>query len=206
MGRITSSRCPAKAGWKGSIAHQPTARAGGKLKGANSFAITWAEGYTGRIIARPQFSLRWLFAVTAAAAVMLGEAVAFPGWIAWAVGIAVTPLLACAFVAGIVYARGYGQAFCIGALVWWLAARWIMDVSFGVPTLNSEIANMHGLHLSGYALADHLPRLDMLGGEYRIDYCVLWLLMTAGGFVAVVVRWLTRGGGGDSPPRSGERV
>jgi hypothetical protein len=140
--------------------------------------------YIGRMALKMQFSLRLIFVVTAAVAVLLGEAVAFPDWIAEIVGLVVSSLLPPAVVAGIVYAHENRRAFCLGTLVWWLSARWMLLV----PGVGSD-----------FQLLD--------GG--RIDYCIWWSLGFTGGLVAVVVRWLTlskvalrQGKSGDESPHS----
>ncbi|HQU45327.1 MAG TPA: hypothetical protein PK867_21100 [Pirellulales bacterium] len=118
--------------------------------------------------AKPQFSLRWMFVAVAAVALVLGEAVGFPEPIAEAVGLIVTSLLAPAVVSGMVYARGYGRAFVIGALSWWFATAWIMGDFFPGPGRRFQLFD---------------------GG--RIDFSIWWTLAFAGGVVAVVVRRLT---------------
>ena len=110
---------------------------------------------------RFQFSLKWTFVVTAVVAALLGEAVAFPDWLANIVGLVMTSMLAPVFMTGIVYARGLGRAFCIGVVAWWLSARWFIDVF-------------------------HTQVFD--GG--RIDYCLWWCLGFVGGLTAIAVRWL----------------
>ena len=112
--------------------------------------------------AKVQFSLRWIFVAMALVAVFCGEAVAFPDVVAEIAGLLVTALLPCGFVSGIVYARGAGQAFCIGALVMWSISLWML-------TMRS---------------------INFYDGG-RVDFCILWSLPAAGGLVAVVVRWLT---------------
>src|SRR5689334_17342012 len=102
-------------------------------------------------MARPQFSLRGIFAVTSTIALMLGEAVVFPGWLAAVVGVAVTTLLAPAVAAGIVYSRGYLRAFCIGSLIWWLTVIWF-GFSLGIPKPGGEIAQFHRSHQRSLAL------------------------------------------------------
>jgi hypothetical protein len=113
--------------------------------------------------AKMQFSLRWIFVVTACVAIVCGQAVAFPDGLAEVVGLVVTLFLPTVFVTGIVYARGAIQAFWIGALVWFVTA-WMAFFSLG------QIAILDG---------------------GRIDLCLCWLLAGASGMLAVVVRWLT---------------
>lgn len=146
------------------------------------------------MVAKPQFSLRWMFVVVAAVGLFLAEAVAFPGWVAAVVGVAATSFLAPAFVAGVVYSRGSGRAFCIGALAWWFAVIWF-SFSLGIPKPGHEIAWLHQFHPMGNDIASALPHFDKLGREYRLDYCILWSLTFLGGLVAVIVQWLTLGQG-----------
>lgn len=114
--------------------------------------------------AKVQFSLRMIFVVTAAVAVVFAEAVALPEWLANAVGLAVILLLPSAFVAQIVYARGAGRAFGIGALCAWL---------------------------TGLATAQLGVTLVIVDGG-RIDVCVFWLYTFVGGGLSALVRWLSR--------------
>ena len=130
-------------------------------------AVALANGYTSCMAGKPQFSLRWIFFLTAAVALLLGEAVGFPELVALVVALVVTSLLPPAFVAGIVYADGYGRAFCIGVLAWWIVITWRTD---GFPVIGRD-----------FQIVD--------GG--RLDYCMYWLWALSGGLVAVVVRWLS---------------
>jgi hypothetical protein len=155
--------------------------------------------------AKPQFSLQWIFAATAAVALVLGEAVAFPGWLAAVVGVAATSFLVPAFMAGIVYSRGQGRAFCIGALAWWFAIIWL-NFSFGIPKPGQEVAWLHQFYPNGSVNASALPHFDKLGREYRFDYCILWSLTLAGGLVAVFIRWLTMPKATNNSPRSGDGI
>jgi hypothetical protein len=139
------------------------------------------------MVAKPQFSLRWIFVAMAVVGLLLGEAVAFPGWIALTVGMAGTSFLPVCFVAGIVYARAAPQAFCIGALVWLVVGTWI----------EGQFPMMRYMHLLFHDPSD--AQFENLGLEYRLDYCVVWSMTLAGGLVAVVVRWLTL-----DKPREGE--
>jgi NADH:ubiquinone oxidoreductase subunit 2 (subunit N) len=128
-------------------------------------------------MAQPQFSLRWLFVVTAAVALLLGEAVAFPDWLAIIAGILFVLFASPALVSGIVYGRGAVRAFFIGALAWWL----------GLGVLVVFLATFfHGV-----------PAVEVFDSG-RVDFCVLWLLDAVGGIVAVVVRRLA---GREAPGR-----
>ncbi|HQU45326.1 MAG TPA: hypothetical protein PK867_21095 [Pirellulales bacterium] len=124
------------------------------------------RGYTAPMPSKPQFTLRWIFVLTAAVAALCGQAFAFPDWLAEIVWIMVTLSLPSVFVAGIVYARGAGQAFSIGALVWFASG------CIAIVTLD-------------------LGSIQIFDGG-RVDLCVFWLLPCCGGLAAVVVRWLTR--------------
>ncbi|HJT31871.1 MAG TPA: hypothetical protein VJ783_07435 [Pirellulales bacterium] len=112
--------------------------------------------------AKVQFSLRTIFVVTAVVAVLAAEAVALPEIIAGIGGFVVTMLQPSAFVAQIVYGRAAARAFGVGALSTWLTV--ISVIKF----LSVEMVD---------------------GG--RIDYCILWSMMLAGGGVACLVRWLS---------------
>lgn len=119
--------------------------------------------------AKVQFSLRMIFVVTAVVAVFAAEAVAFSEWMADTLGFAISCLLPPVFVAQIVYARGIGRAFGIGALSVWLAVTsWIF---------------IFGLIYAGVAA------FEVFGGG--VDFCLFWLLTLAGGGVAVLVRWMS---------------
>jgi len=156
--------------------------------------------------AKPQFSLRLLFVMISAVALVAAEAVAFPGWLALIVGLLLTSFLPPVFAAGIVYARGYGRAFCIGALAWLVAASWIAHVSLGIPGTfpikgPELVPGMGGgwqgggivPGMRGYLAIFRSPFYSAFGDMYRLDYCVLWVLTFTGGLFAVVVRWLTLG-------------
>lgn len=120
-------------------------------------------------MAKPQFSLRWLFVLTAAVALLLGEAVAFPDWLAIIAGILVVLFASPVLVSGIVYGRGAVRAFFIGALAWWL----------GVVVLFVFLATFfHGA-----------PTVEIVDSG-RVDFCILWLLDGVGGVAAIVVRRL----------------
>ncbi|HEX5443961.1 MAG TPA: hypothetical protein VFW87_09045 [Pirellulales bacterium] len=121
--------------------------------------IRFDDRYTRRMAAKVQFSLRTIFVVTAVAAVVVAEAVAFPGWLADIMGVGITFLLPPAFVAQIVYARRGGRAFGIGACSVWLAVGW-MDRVFGISVDGN-----------------------------RIGFSIVWSLILVGGGVAVLVRW-----------------
>lgn len=117
-----------------------------------------------------QFSLRMIFAVIAVVAVLAAEAVVFPEWIADIVGLAVTLLLPCPFVIQGVNIRGAGRAFGIGALcVWLVGTLWLFIFEL-----------LHNF--------DVVPEILARGG---IRFCVFWLLVGAGGGVAVLVRWFS---------------
>lgn len=131
--------------------------------GIKVFAIRFEGRYTRCMAAKVQFSLRTIFVVTAVVALFAAEAVAFPEMIAGIGGFVVTMLQPSVFVAQIVYGRAAGRAFGIGALSTWLTV--ISVIKF----LSVEMVD---------------------GG--RIDYCILWSMILAGGGVAVFVRWLSR--------------
>lgn len=124
-----------------------------------------------------------MFAAVAVVALIAAEAVAFPGWVAFVVGIFGTSFFPPTLVAGIVYSRGYKRAFCIGALAWLMSARWIAGISIGAEKG----------YLSTYDLLWNAndSDWDALGHQFRLNYCIAWALSLAGGFVAIAVRWLT---------------
>jgi hypothetical protein len=111
---------------------------------------------------KPQFSLRLLFVMTAAAALIAGEAVAFSDAIAEVVGVAFTALIFPAAVLSIIYAPGASRAFGNGALLFWFSAGWIVF------------------------LGRNKARL------YRNDFCVWWSMALAGRVAAVIVWWFVQ--------------
>lgn len=167
-----------------------------------SFNLTRFAGacYTGRMAYKLQFSLRWMLAAVAVAALITAEASAFPHSIALAIGIVLSVILPAALVAAIVYARGSVQAFCIGASVALLAASTDMlsTSGFNLPTSGCPLS---------IAFLSTIPSsfLSRLGSSVGVEFSLRWIIAIAGGFMAVVVRWMA-GGGGNAQPRSGERV
>jgi hypothetical protein len=146
--------------------------------------------------AQPQFSLRWIFVITAAAALIAGEAFAFAPPTALAVGVSISLLFFAALAAGLVYARDSARAFCVGALASLLATRFV-----GVPNVSP------GLVLASvfYSVIPSWLATKYMN-SYGIEYGLSWLFAIAGGFMAIVVRWLAVGRGGNAPPRSGEGI
>jgi len=160
------------------------------------FAFDLAWRYTGRMNARPQFSLRFLFFAIAAAAVIAAEAGAFMPPVALAVGISVSLLSCAAIVAGLVYARDFTRAFCVGALATLVAARFV--AASHAPS---------GLTLATVFYSMIPPWLaTKYMNSYGIEYSVLWVFAIAGGLAAVFVRRLAVGESDNHPPRSGERI
>jgi hypothetical protein len=163
--------------------------------GFQHFVIAVAWRYTGPMPVKPQFSLRVMFVAVAVAALIAAEAVALPGWLAFAAGILVTSFLPPVLIAGVFYARGFARAFCIGALAWLLAAHWIAKISLGVPTTqgieligSSAGTGMPGMMSSppGILSQPNAPYFEQLGLMYRSGYCAMWLLTIAGGMAALV--------------------
>jgi hypothetical protein len=80
-----------------------------------------------------QFRLRTLFILTAAVALLAWMFFAPPQWLGMLAIYLLCCLLPAAIVAGIIYHRGYWQAFFIGAASW-VGLTWAWTVS-GVPML-----------------------------------------------------------------------
>lgn len=139
---------------------------------------------------RPQFSLRWMFATVAAAALITAEAAAFPHNIALAIGIVLSVVFPAALVAAIVYTRGSVQAFCIGALVALLAASTGMLSTSGFKLLTSGPP----LSTAFYSIAPS-SFLSRLGSSVGVEFSLRWIIAIAGGLMAVSVRWMASGGG-----------
>jgi hypothetical protein len=158
-------------------------KAGGKHK-AEHFAAARAEGYTDHMIAKPQFSLRSLLTAIAAASLIAGEAVGFPGWLAAAFAILITVLLPVMFVAGALYGRDSARAFCIGALVCWLTIHWtvVLYAPVGPNILLSGVMTR----------SEFIQRWNAWGNDWRAGYAVAWSLALLSGYLSVVVGWLVR--------------
>jgi hypothetical protein len=138
--------------------------------------------------AKPQFSLRLLFIVVAAVALVTGEAVAFPAWLTRIVGFAATSLFLVALFVGLAYAKGYRKAFCVGAIMVGLATRLIVRV---LP-LESVVT----------AAED----FDPIAFHWRILFCLLWVEMLVGGSMGLAVRWFLDREASNQPPRSGDGI
>ena len=131
--------------------------------------------------AKPQFSLRWIFIAIAAAALIAGEAFAFAPQIALAVGVSISLLSSAALAAGLVYARDSARAFCVGALASLLAARFVV---VSQPQSGLALASVFYSVIPPYLATKSM-------NSYGIEYGLSWFFAIAGGFMAIVVRWLT---------------
>lgn len=127
---------------------------------------------------------------------IVAEGTVFAPEIALAMGVSVSLLASAALVAGIVYARNFMRAFCIGA----------SSISFVVrlKLVSSELPGMldpgdMSLTAALFPLAQWWFTIAN-ANSYGIEFCLHWLFAIAGGLVAVFVRWLTL----DNSPRHEE--
>ena|SRR5487761_889891 len=141
--------------------------------------------------AKPQFSLRVPFIAMAVVGVLMAEAFVFPPPIALAAGTTASVVFPAGLIAGIIYARAYTRAFCLGTLAALVATRLVANAA------------------SGLALSVFYPPPWMATNNtnsYGIEHGARWTLAFAGGLVAVIVRWLTMAKAANNPPRSGDGI
>jgi len=123
-----------------------------------------------------RFTLKTLFAVVSVAALICCVFFALPGWLSLTVLGLLAFLAPPVFIAGIVYGRGYGRAFCIGCVC----------AGGGLPLIY-EYAGMCGLEivLVDFEATDNDRVLSM-----QIAFGVVSVLIGLSGLAAVGVRWL----------------
>jgi hypothetical protein len=139
-----------------------------------------------RLAMRLQFSIRWIFAVTAIVGVALAALSAEPRWISGLliqlIFMGMPGVVAIPLVAG----RGYARAFAIGAVVPTLigvavAGRFIVAGNVWVRSGMSghwEVAELAKFHFGQHA--------DLI----RFFAIFIWSAILVGGTAAVVIRWL----------------
>lgn len=123
-----------------------------------------------------------MFAALTAAAVIVAEAFVFPPGIALAAGVSISLLSSAALAAGLIYARASSRAFCVGAVASLLATRVV------VVSNQATVFNLSTVFYD--MITPWLATKNM--NSYGVEYGLSWLFAIAGGFVAVVVRWLAQ--------------
>jgi hypothetical protein len=132
--------------------------------------------------ARPQFSLRMMFAAVAAVAAALGVLVPKPSWYS---GLAMM-LLANAFPAmlwvGVRQGKGYARSFCLGALTPALTAAVFLAFSL-ITVVGPETVTF----------AECLAIVAKLAEFYRFLLAFFWGSMSFGGLLGVLTQWVFEG-------------
>jgi len=130
-----------------------------------------------------QFSIRWIFAVTALVGLALAALSARPSWISGLliqlIFLAMPGLVATLLVVG----RSYVRAFAMGA---------VAPALIGVPIVVS-FSVVRGLNLVGYLRSPYELAEYLFGGPagvMRVLALFLWSATLLGGTAAVIIRWL----------------
>lgn len=124
-----------------------------------------------------QFRLRTLFIATTASAVLFGVYFAPPQWLGLCVIYLVYLLLPAATVSGIVFHRGYPQAFFIGL------APWIVVISFWMMAMQiSWVPNPWPFDEFSLANSDEVV-------ARKLYLAIPLVIAMASGLVSVGVRW-----------------
>lgn len=123
-----------------------------------------------------RFTLKTMLAAVSAAALVCTVFFALPGMISLIVLGVFWMLLPAALVAGIVYGRGYGRAFSIGAVVTGgcMPMLWLYAM------------------FSGFAIISDIDFADSGGEEVvilQIYFAVIFGCIAASGLVSMAVRW-----------------
>jgi hypothetical protein len=129
--------------------------------------------------APPQYSLRTMFIVVTAVAVVLSGVFSGPGWLSVVTGVVVAVLAPMVLTIAVIYGRGYLRTFCIGGLfpagVVLLAARTLLfDLTYTIAGRPHPI-----LGVSREA-------------GWFVGACILFagVAIVVSGLVAVGVRWM----------------
>jgi hypothetical protein len=137
-----------------------------------------------------QFRLRTLFILTAAVALLAWILFAPPQWVGMLAIYLLHCLLPAAIVAGIIYHRGYWQAFFIGAATW-VGLTWAWTMS-GVPTLLGSRTVLWTSAIDPFSddIFMQLFSIDPGLMIYQKFQLAVPIVITIGsGLVAVGVRW-----------------
>lgn len=134
-----------------------------------------------------RFSLKTLLATVCVTSVVCGIFFALPYWASLCILVLFWFLVPPTLIAGIVYGRGYGRAFCIGCI----------STGGCVPLLYMY---MVAIMFSGLDVLDELDAESAAG--IKIAFAAATILVGISGFASVCVRWLSLRCSSEDTPRS----
>ena len=138
-----------------------------------------------------QYSLRTMFIVMTALAVVLSGIYAGPPWVSILTGLALGLLAPMVLTIGIIYGRGYARTFCIGAL--FPAALILIALTPGYIDFPRVIGWED--YYRTYRSSD-----EILPWRVALSIFVAGVMIVVSGLVAVGIRWMI-----EAPQRRRER-